>query len=240
MGFLSDITDTLFGGSESQQTSFVDPAQQPFLNMVRNEGVDLFRQLDRANFNAGFAQQNRLGGQGQQFLNTLGQAGSTLDPFTSGGFADEQIDSLTDILNRNLQFNLGQINQNAALSNTFGGGRQGLAQGTAIGDTQLALAAGASDILQGNRAMNQQAAGLQGQLMNQGALGGLTQLPGQFNLSTAGFQQAFQPLVNTANIIGGPTILGQGTSGSGPGFLGGLGQFMGNSGLNFSTTGIFG
>ena len=43
-------------------------------------------------------------------------------------------------------------------------------------------------------------------------LGGLGQLQGQFNLGLSPFQGQFQPLQNLAGIIGGPTVLSQGTS----------------------------
>ena len=59
------------------------------------------------------------------------------------------------------------------------------------------------------------AAGLnQAGLLGQGqlGLGGLQSLQGQFNLGFSPFEAQFTPLQNLAQIIGGPTVLGQGTS----------------------------
>jgi hypothetical protein len=67
--------------------------------------------------------------------------------------------------------------------------------------------------LLGQLGLGQQGQQLQGQLgAGQLGLGGLNALQGQFNLGLSPFQAQFQPLQNLAGIIGGPTVLGQGTS----------------------------
>ena len=237
MGFFDDLSQRLFGGTQSGGGQQVDPSQQQFLDLLRRQASTTFNQQQQGAQQQGFASAGQLGGLGQGFLGQLGQAGQGIDSFQPGneltgfsgqGFVDNQIESLTDVLNRNLSFNLQGINQQAAATNTFGGGRQGVAAGTAIGDTQLALGAGTSNILQQDLLRRQQAAGQQFQgglfagqsnqqaqiagagIGAQSALGGLGQLGGQFNLSQAGFNNAFQPLANFGNIIGQPTILGAG------------------------------
>ena len=237
MGFFDTLSQQLHGGGSQQQQQFVDPGQAPFLQALRQQGQSTLNQFGGQQQASGFASAGQLGGLGQGFLGQLGQAGQGIDSFQPGneltgfsgqGFVDNQIESLTDVLNRNLSFNLQGINQQAAATNTFGGGRQGVAAGTAIGDTQLALGAGTSNILQQDLLRRQQAAGQQFQgglfagqanqqaqiagagIGAQSALGGLGQLGGQFNLSQAGFNNAFQPLANFGNIIGQPTILGAG------------------------------
>ena len=197
---------SLFGkifGETKGGGSTVDKDQQPFLQFLREQAQGQFEQYGQQQTAAGFGLAENLTGQGQGFLNTLG-AGSNQQ------VADSQIESLTDILNRNLSMNLGRIGGNASVGNTFGGGRQGVMEGTAIGDTQLALASGVSDIYADQNQMN---------LL--GATAGLGALQGQFGLGMSGFANQQQPLGNFANMIGQPTVLSRGSS-STPGILGSI------------------
>jgi len=73
-------------------------------------------------------------------------------------------------------------------------------EGTAIGDSQLALASGVSDIYANQNQMN---------LMC--ATTGLGALQGQFGLGMSGFYNAQQPLGNFAKMIGDPNNM-QGSS----------------------------
>jgi len=183
----------LFGSSTA--SGKVDPEQAPFLQYLREQAQGQYEQYGGTQAQAGFDLADRLTDRGEGFLDTLG-AGSNQQ------VADSQIESLTDILNRNLSMNLGMIGGNASVGNTFGGGRQGVMEGTAIGDTQLALASGVSDIYANQNQMN---------LM--GASTGLGALKGQFGLGMSGFFNQQQPLGNFSNMIGKPTVLGGGGSG---------------------------
>ena len=219
-----------FGGTTTRSTDFVEPNQQAFLRQLRFLGLQAFNATGEQQARSGQFNANQLSSQGRGFLGELGAgAGSRLTPFSQdNGFAGVQIQSLSDILNRNLSLNLNQIGQQSAINNTFGGGRQGVAEGTAIGDTQLALGAGASDILQGDLQRRQQAAFGQSGLQAQSALGGLSQLGGLFNLSQAGFNNTFQPVRNFADIIGSPiTLNASKSSETSTGGLDFLGNFFG-------------
>jgi len=201
---------SLFGkifGETKGGGSTVDKDQQPFLQFLREQAQGQFEQYGQQQTAAGFNLADRLTDRGYGFLDTLG-AGANQQ------VADSQIESLTDILNRNLSMNLGMIGGNASVGNTFGGGRQGVMEGTAIGDTQLALASGVSDIYANQNRMN---------LM--GATAGLGALQGQFGLGMSGFANQQQPLANFSNMIGQPTVLSGGSQGGLIPALAGMAQF---------------
>lgn len=185
-----------------------------------------------------------LSRQGQSFLGGLTNQslpGSAQAGFMGPGFAQEQINALGANLNRNLNLGLNSIQNRFGLAGTMGS-RAGATAGTALGDTQLAFGSGVASILQGDRLARQQAAqGVDqynlggGALSNQANLGGLSALPGLFNLGMAGYQNAWSPLGNYQAAVGGPIILGQGSSSNSTGILNSVGGFMNNSGLNFSS-----
>ena len=153
----------------------------------------------------------------------------------------QQIGQLGQDINRQFEQQLSGISLEAIGGGQLGGGRQGVAQGL-LGQSALdAFSRGATELrgqdigrqLQAAQAFGQQqqgAAGALGQLGGQQALGtaglnqagllgqgqlglgGLQQLQGQFNLGFSPFEAQFTPLQNLAQIIGGPTVLGQGSS----------------------------
>ena len=158
------------------------------------------------------------------------------DPAVQG-----QIDALGSDLARQFSQLLPGIESQAIGGGQLGGGRQGVAQGLLGQATQDAFGQGAADIrfqdLQrqfGAASTLQQgqtqAGGALGQLggqqelatagLNQAGqlgagqlgLGGLQSLQGLFNLGFSPFEAEFTPLQNLAQIIGGPTVLGSGTS----------------------------
>ena len=208
MGFL----DTVFGGQKSSPSSVFNA---DFFKQLQGQAGGLAtEQMGQV---GPFAQQmaGQLGQQGQQFLGQLGQAGQQISPFLDQSFANQQVGALGGMLNRNLQTNLQGINAGSVAAGGAGSGRQGLAQGQAIGDTQLAFGAGASDILsqdlarRGNLAMGQ--AGIQAQ----SAMGGLGSLNPLMELGLSGFGAAFNPLMQASQVAGGsPTVLGGGSSAS--------------------------
>jgi hypothetical protein len=74
-------------------------------------------------------------------------------------------------------------------------------------------AGGALGQLGGQQALGTAGLNQAGQLgAGQLGLGGLQSLQGQFNLGFSPFEAEFTPLQNLAQIIGGPTILGEGSS----------------------------
>ena len=227
MGFLTE----LFGGSERQQTTqsstFLSPFQQPFLQQQFQSAQNLAQAQAGPISQQAFGSAQQLGQQGQDFLGGLGsQAGGQLDPFIGQGPTQQQIGSLGDLLQRNLGQSLGQVNQQAVGSGGFGGARQGLAQGQAIGDTQLAFGAGTAQILGQDVQRRQDAALGQAGIQGQTALGGLGSLQSLFNLGLSPFGAQFQPLQQAANVIGGPIretqATGQATGTGTPGIIPGL------------------
>ena len=152
-----------------------------------------------------------------------------------------QIDALGGDLARQFGQLLPGIETQAIGGGQLGGGRQGVAQGLLGQATQDAFGRGAADIRFQDLARQfgaastlqqgqTQAGGALGQLGGQQALGtaglnqagllgqgqlglgGLGQLQGLFNLGFSPFEAEFTPLQNLAQIIGGPTILGEGSS----------------------------
>ena len=193
MGFFDDAFNLLNGGSQTDNFQSVDLNQQPFLDQVRLAGQNTFNQFGGRQQHSGLVNAQNLSQQGQGLLGQLGSgAGQQLNQFTGEGFAGQQIDALSGILNRNLGLGLNDISSQFGQAGTTGSRAQVTGE-TALGDTQLALAAGSADILQGDLARRQQAAGLQAGLQTQSALGGLGQLGGLFNLSQA---EAFYSLLS--------------------------------------------
>ena len=176
------------GGSksraESQQTTFVDPNQAPFMNDLRRRGQELADQ------------QNQPGSQFQQdVLNPATQAfGDFLTP-QQNPFLQGQIEAGQGMITENLQQNiLPSVGGAAQGAGQLGGGRQGVAEGIALRDANRQSSDFTRDILAQDYQAQQQRA-LQA-LTQAGNIGGL----------------AFQPLQNLAQILGNTTVLSQGTS----------------------------
>lgn len=265
--------------SSSEQRSFVDPAQQRFLEQARTGAAGLQQQQQGQIGPAAFGLAGQLGGQGQQFLQGIQGTQSALGNLGQAGFGQGQagIDALSGIAggtnqslqalqaqalgqNPNLGTQIGQLGEdiNTQLQRQLGGagglGAQAIGAGQALqggrgqvaggianeaalqqfqrGATQLrsddigrqlqasqaALGAqqgaggalGQLGLQQGLGQQGNELAGLLGQ--GQLGLGGLGQLQGQFNLGLSPFQAEFSPLQNLAGIVGGPTVLSEGSS----------------------------
>lgn len=231
MGFGSK----LFGGSKSSPATVWGP-QADFLKTLYGDAQAVAgAQMGQIGGVAHPLSQGLLG-QGQQFLGGLGGgAGQQLNPFMGPGFAEQQIGSLQSLLNRNLEQNLTGLSSNAIHLGGTSNARLGLAQGQAIGDTQLALQAGASDIMQNDLMRQQQAAQAQAGLQAQSGLGGLSQLQGLFNLGMSPYGAEFGPLQALSGILGQPTVLGGGSSSQR-----GITQGMNDLGLTWGGSGFFG
>ena len=206
------------GSGSSQSQSFLDPFQQGFQQNVSNLANQQF-QASQGSFNQQ-AQQlgGQLSGQAGDFTNSLlGTAQGTslaaqrLQQLGSGSnpFLQQQISGLGGDFQRQLQQGLQGIGQGFASANQFGGSRQGLAEGQAIG--------------QSVQAFGTQAAGLRGQDLtrqaqaNQALLGAQNQagaigqagLGDQFNLGLAPFTSQLGFIGQLGGIGGAPQVLAQ-------------------------------
>lgn len=212
------------GGSSqgrSASQSFLDPFQQQFQQNVSGLAQGAFDQLQ-----PGFAQQaqqlgGQLSGQASDFTSSLlgtatgqNRAAQNLQQLgsQSNPFLEQQIQGLGGDFQRQLQQSLQGIGQGFAAANQFGGSRQGLAEGQAVG--------------QSVQAFGTQAAGLRGQDLsrqaqaNQALLGAQNQagaigqagLGDQFNLGLAPFTSQLGFIGQLGGIGGAPQVLGQSTS----------------------------
>lgn len=178
----------------SQNSSYVDPYQQAYLNSMYGQAMGLN--------NPGATQSAAYGAQGAM-LPGMQQAYGAISGLT---------DTRTQIAQgrQSLQAGLGNLFQqeimpglqsDALASGGFGGGRQGVAEGVAAGQIADSYTAGLGDITA--RA-------------NQTAVGAASQLPGLgqalYNAYTSPTMAGFDSLGRLAQILGAPTILNQGTS----------------------------
>jgi hypothetical protein len=111
------------------------------------------------------------------------------------------LDQMTQVYRDQLDQGIQQIGGQAGLTGGYGGGRQGLLEANALQDygTNVGNFLGGQYQQDMNRAVQQQQFGLQS-------------LPQVLQLQP--WQQQQQALQNQANIIGRPTVLGEGSSGS--------------------------
>ena len=151
------------------------------------------------------------------------------------------IDMLGQDINRQMQRGFGQAGTQAVGMGQLGGGRQGVMEGL-IGEAGIdAFTRGAtqmrSDDIGRQLSAAAQMGGLQGQaggqlagmglqqgqgnqanmlqsVLGQGqlGLGGLEGMGNVMNMGMQGFQSQFMPMLNLAQILGGPTVLSQGSS----------------------------
>ena len=184
-----DALQGIAGGTNPAARALQQQAsgQNPFLQQqITGLGEDINQQLQRQLGGTGIAGQanfaGQLGGGRQGVESGLAQQGA-LQQFARG---TTQLRS--DDIGR-------QLGASQALL-----GAQGQA-GAQLGGLGLQQQLGAG---------SQQLQGLLGQ--GQLGLGGLEQLQGQFNLGVSPFQAEFSPLQSLAGIVGGPTVLSEGTS----------------------------
>ena len=192
-----------FTKSRQDQQSFIDPAQSPFLQQLRAGGQGLQQSLQQQ-FQGlgGFAQQ--LGQQGQGFIDQLG-AGGPLSQFIGQGTTDQQIAGVQGFQENFLNQQLNQLEGTSNLAGQFGGGRQSVAEGAAIGQASAGFGQTVAQILGQDIQRRQNAALGAGQQAVQG-IGGLSSL---FGLEQGGLQGQFGGLGLLAGLIGQPTVLGQ-------------------------------
>lgn len=211
--------------SESQQSTFVDPAQAPFLQNLRNRATTIQSAQQRAGvgdqafFDQAIAP---LQQQGQQGLGALGDIISGQNPFQQqlatasqqgNPFLQQVIQNTQGDIARNFNENvLPAIGSAAGLAGQRGSSRQGVAEGIAARDAQRLSAEAATNLnFQG---FGQQLGAGQAALGNQQAA--ISQLPqalgGQLGLSQAQVSNPFLSLQNLQGLIGPSVTLGQGDS----------------------------
>ena len=179
------------GTSTSSGRSFVDPAQAPFLNFLRNMAqTQAMGAMGQQGALQGVSQ--GLLGQGQQFLGNLQGIGSP-------AMQQQQMDVLQQNLGQlfNQQIMPG-ISRGAIGAGGLGGGRQGVAEGVAAGQLGQAFTSGAVDIM--GRAQQQRLGAAQL---------GLAALPGLMGVAGAPYTAAYNPLMQFASILGAPTVLSE-------------------------------
>lgn len=173
--------------SQSSGSTFVDSAQQPYLDFLRNTGMNMVNQ-QQAGLGNLFGVSQGLQGQGQSFLGQLGgvQAPGAVNPvqaasvgpvagqlsgFGGQGIVDAQIGQLGSDLGALFQNQINPaIRRDATAAGALGGGRQQVAQGVAAGELGRAFAGGATDIMRNAEQQRLQAMGQQAGLQTQAAL----------------------------------------------------------------------
>ena len=175
----------------SASRTFVDKAQQPFLSRLYSMGQGA------AGMDTGAEGVNKstMGGLLSDFkgLGALSDVGGNIASGTkalSSGLRDTFAKTI-----------MPGIKSNALASGGFGGGRQGVAEGTAAGGIASAFTQGLADIRERAQAM-----ALQGSTARSGLAAGMTAQ------AAAPAQQRMQQLLQYAGLLGGPTVLSEGTS----------------------------
>ena len=180
-----------FSKQQNTSESYVDPSQQPYLNWIRNQGLwQASRSMGQQGTLQGISQ--GLMGQGNQFLNNLQGIGSPeMQAAQIGQLGTQLGDFFSEQINPAIRGNAQQAMQ-------LGGSRQGIAQGLAAGKLGQAFSSGATDIMANAQQQRLQA-----------SMGGLSQLPGLMGVAGDPYTAQYNPLMQFAAILGGPTVLNE-------------------------------
>ena len=180
-----------FSKQQNTSESYVDPSQQPYLNWIRNQGLwQASRSMGQQGTLQGISQ--GLMGQGTQFLNNLQGIGSPeMQAAQIGQLGTQLGDFFSEQINPAIRGNAQQAMQ-------LGGSRQGIAQGLAAGKLGQAFSSGATDIMANAQQQRLQA-----------SMGGLSQLPGLMGVAGDPYTAQYNPLMQFAAILGGPTVLNE-------------------------------
>ncbi len=199
------------GGGKSSSKQYVDKAQAPYLDFMRNAAQGIAAGQDLSGL---FGLGGSLQDQGQGFLSTLGGnkfLGSLGQQARyDQGRVDQNIDQLGADLGR--QFNqqvMPGIQSEAIGLGGGGGSRQGVAEGIAAQGFADAMQRGSTDIMNQEVQRNMQAATAGGGLAMQGAMGGLQGMGNVFNMGLNPFMAQFAPFQAMNSIVGPPTVLGK-------------------------------
>ena len=206
------LMKSLFGGGGG---TGIPGWQKDFLTDIMGQGQTLQQGMQGQAQQFGQQAGQQLYGQGQQFLGGMGQnAGQQLNPFISGSSLQPQLQGLAEVGQQFLGRGLGQIGGGALQSGGFGGTRQGVAEGQAIGDATGQFMGAAGSLIGQDMFRRQSAAGQQAGLQAQSGLGALSQLNPMMNLGMSQFTSQFQPLMAQSQLVGNP-IMQQGTQATG-------------------------
>ena len=209
----SSSSSSSFGASFGQ--TFIDPAQQPFLDFSRNlAAATTSGQLRQGGIGRLFGRSAELGQAGEGFLGQLtdNEFLDTLQRLSGGdqGLVGQQTEQLGGDIGRFLSEQaLPGIRRGAVDVGGLGGTRQGVAEGIALRGGTEALARGSTQFQLADVQRQQQAATTGAGLVGQGAQAGLGGLGQLFGLAQAPFDAQFNPLLSLANIIGPSTALSQ-------------------------------
>lgn len=216
-----------FSQSESQQSNFVDPAQAPFLQRLRQSAERLQGQQAAGGVGTqGFFDQaiDPLQQAGAGALDNAGALATGQNPLQQqlatasqqgNPFIQQVIQNTQGDISRNLNQNiLPAIGSAAGLAGQRGSSRHGIAEGLALQDAQRLSAEAATNInFQG---FGQQLDAARSGLQSQQA--GIAQLPAtqgaQLGLAEAQVSSPFKGLQNLQGLLGNITTLGQGDSSS--------------------------
>lgn len=144
-------------------------------------------------------------------LQNMAQGGGPLAAYAqpNNALARQQLDAASAAIGENFQRNIMPgITSAAGQVGGIGGSREALARGVAAGDASNAIARAATDIYSQQYGIGAQAAAGQQDAMLSAASG----LPGAatsaVNLGMSPYAAAWAPLQSMAQILGGPTVLG--------------------------------
>lgn len=186
-----DVFARLFGGAEGAAAGLDPSMLTDTANQLFSGGLDFMDQLQ--------------GGEDTEFLRGRMLGGT--------GLLDEQIAGLEEDTGRFFREQLlPGITSDAVAAGGLGGARQGLAQGGAAEATQREFQRGVTALRTADMQDRTQAAQMLGQNRLAGASAGLQNLGTLGNIAQMGFGAELAPYDMLAQIIGGPTVLGESSS----------------------------
>ena len=217
----------LFAPSRQQPTG-LDPSQLGNQQQLITQFQDIISQ-----FQGMFNQQPGIGAAAGGASTQLGLgaaqgAGQGLEQFTGQGFLAPQIQGSFNAIQHLLGQQLGGpggVDQSANLAGGFGGGRNLVESGAAIGTAGAAFGQQVGDIFRNDLQRRQEAAGQQGQQQLFGTSLGLQGLQQGFDLQQQGLLGAFGGVNQLSGLLGPPQQIGGG--GTGAGQAGGAGGILG-------------
>ena len=207
--------------SSAQSSSFVDPTQAGYLSGLYGAGQQTFNNVaaqlpGAAQASGAEAQginreatgvQRQIAGGSNPFIQSLLARSTQENPYLQG-----QVNSLGADIGRFTQEQLQGVGTGFATNNQFGSGRQGLAEGTAIGRGIEEFQQGATNLragdLQNQAGAATAGAGLQLDASQAAQLGSTN----TFELGLAPLLAQFGALESFASILGDPTVLGSSSS----------------------------
>lgn len=235
------------GGNKSKSSSrsnsrqFIAPAQQQALAQLYGQAQDvnqqvqpeLQAQIDRSGgriFNQGAAAVQGLTGISRgtnPFIQNLMARSQMANPYL-----DQQIGGLARDIGRFTTEQVQGIGQGFVSAGQFGGSRQGLAEGQAIGRSIDEFAQQAANLRGGDLDRQLQAAQAGAGLQLQAGVAGVPAAQQLFNLGISPALAQFASLQQVAGLLGDPTVLSESESvskGKGAGFNVGIGGTTGSA-----------